>query len=109
MRAGLAQSAAGQSGEAERWLRAAVERTPALDRAWYNLGLLLAQRGQLVDAQQSLAQAERLRPSSTDYAYARATVLWRLGDQSGARAAAQRVLARQPEHAGALEIVRRSR
>ncbi|MFZ5495559.1 MAG: tetratricopeptide repeat protein [Verrucomicrobiota bacterium] len=90
LQAALAHAEAGQPEAAERLLRAAVERSPGLHRAWYNLGLLLAQRGCLAEAAEALRRAEQAQPRAADYPHALSTVLQRLGDREGARAAAAR-------------------
>jgi predicted CXXCH cytochrome family protein len=106
MRAALAWGEAGRPAEAEQWMRQAVRRDPNFDRAWYNLGLLLAQREQLPDAADALRQAERIRPAESDYPYALATVLTRLRDDAGARAATTRALGLNPRHEGAANLLR---
>jgi tetratricopeptide (TPR) repeat protein len=88
--AGLAFAEGHMLKEAELALSEAVRRDPRFDRAWYNLGLLLAHTGRLQEAVATLQQAEALAPDIADYPYARATVLSQLGDQIGASAAAQR-------------------
>ena len=105
LRAALAFSEAQQPGEAERWLREAVRREPGLDRAWYNLGLLLAGRENLPEAARALEQAQAARPTNADYSYALATVYLRQGDLAGARAAALRTLNLNPQHRGAREVL----
>lgn len=106
LRAGLAYAEAGRMPEAENSFKLAVTRDPKLDRAWYNLGLLLAQGERLPAAIEALSKAELLAPTTVDYPYALATVLVRTGDKAGAREAAQRALHQEPEHAGALQVMR---
>lgn len=105
-RAGLAFAETGQASEAENAFRLAVQCDPKLHRAWYNLGLLLAQQQRLAEATQALEQAERAAPGESDYPYALATVCLRAGDSAGARAAAQRVLRLDPTHEGARQVLR---
>jgi predicted CXXCH cytochrome family protein len=105
MRAGLAWAQAGQVDRAEEWLQQAVQREPELHRAWYNLGLILASREKLPAAADALAHAERLLPGSPDYAYARATVLVRLGDLVGAQECARRTLRLDPQHRDAAALL----
>ena len=105
MRAGQAWAEAGQPDAAEKWFREAVSRTPANDRAWYNLGLYLAGREQLAEAAQALVKAERARPTLADYPYALGTVLARQGDRAGARDAAERALRLDPSHTGAAGLL----
>ncbi|MBI3884552.1 MAG: ammonia-forming cytochrome c nitrite reductase subunit c552 [Opitutae bacterium] len=106
LRAALALAEAGQWDAAEKMFRLAVARDPRFDRAWYNLGLLLAQRERLADAAEALRRAEAAAPAVADYPYALATVLLRAGDPGGARAAAQRALTLAPGHPGARQILR---
>lgn len=105
-RAGLAFAEAQRMQEAENALRIAVRRDASLDRAWYNLGLLEVQKGELESGLESLAKAEAVAPNVPDYPYAAATVHWQLGDREAARAAAQRALAVNPNYAPALQLLR---
>jgi predicted CXXCH cytochrome family protein len=105
-RAGLAFAEAGKMVEAENAFRLAVKCDPALDRAWYNLGLLHAQQGRPAEAVAALRQAEATAPTTADYPFALATVLLRTGDRDGARAAVRRVLQLDPAHAGAQQLWR---
>lgn len=107
LRAGLVYAEASRLSEAENSFRLAVARDPKLDRAWYNLGLLLAQGERLPEAIKVLGTAERLAPTTADYPFALATVLLRAGDRAGAREAALRTLALNPQHEGA-EAIRRT-
>ena len=106
MRAGLAFAEAGQLTEAENSFRLAVRSDPKFHRAWYNLGLLLAQVERLPEAMTALREAEAHGPTVADYPYALATVLIRSGDNAGAREAAQRALRIEPGHPGARQIQR---
>lgn len=103
--AALAYAEAGATPEAERWLRATVQRDPNHDRAWYNLGLLLAQKGDRPAALTTLATAERLNPRSPEYPYAAATVHLQAGRPEDARAAALRALAIDPAYAPARRLL----
>ncbi len=109
LRAALAFSEAQRPADAERWLREAVRREPSLDRAWYNLGLLLAAREELEGAAGALKTAQTLRSTEPDYPYALATVLLRQRDIEGARAAAQRSLSIDPRHEAARQLLRQLR
>ena len=82
-----------------------MQREPELDRAWYNLGLLLAQNGRESDGLAALRRAEELSPATADYPYAAATIRWQTGDREGARAAARRTLAIDPAHSGARALI----
>lgn len=105
-RAGLAFAEAHRPAEAENAFRLAVRCDPALDRAWYNLGLLLANQERLGESAEALRRAEAAAPASADYPYALATVLLRAGDRDGARAAVQRALRIDSAHAGARQVER---
>jgi predicted CXXCH cytochrome family protein len=97
-RAGLAYAEAGLKADAEKALRLSLARDPSRDRAWYNLGLLLAANNRLHDALAALTEAERRAPRLAEYPYAIATLHLRLGDRSAARASALRALAIDPAH-----------
>jgi predicted CXXCH cytochrome family protein len=109
LRAALAYAEAGRPAEAETSLRMAVEREPSLHRAWYNLGLLLAQSQRLPEAAEALARAEQVAPREADYPYALATVRLRQGDRAAAVAAAERVLALDPAYPGARDVLQAAR
>jgi len=103
--AGLEFAGSGNLVSAEKALKEAVLRDPTLDRAWYNLGLLLNQTSNTAEALNALAQAEHAAPSIADYPYAIATILWQKGDHLGARTAAQRALNIDPNLKGAQSIL----
>lgn len=105
MRAALAYAEASRLQEAENAFRYAVRLDPGLDRAWYNLGLLLAHDGRAAEAAEALRRAESLAPAVADYPYALATVLISLGDRNGAALAAERTLRLNPAHQGARQLV----
>jgi predicted CXXCH cytochrome family protein len=104
-KAALAYAEAAQPVQAESWLRITLARDPQLDRAWYNLGLLVAQENRLTEAVESLTKAERIATENFEYSYALATILLRLGDRAGARAAAERAQAINPNHPGTRQIL----
>ena len=81
-----------------------IRRNAGFDRAWYNLGLLLAQTGRGAEALQALGTAERAAPGVADYPYARATILWQQGDRAGAKVAAELALRINPAHPGARQL-----
>lgn len=58
-------AAAGRVDEALANYRGALKRSPALAEVHYNVGVLLARKGEFPAAEKSLAEAERLRPSWT--------------------------------------------
>lgn len=91
--------------DAEFALREALRRDPRHDRAWYNLGLLLAQTSRAVEGISAIESAERFAPNVADYPYARATLLWQRGDRAAAVAAAQRALAIDPSHTLARQLL----
>jgi cytochrome c-type biogenesis protein CcmH/NrfG len=99
--AALAFAGAGKLSDAEFALRETVRRNPRHDRAWYNLGLLLAQTSRGAEAISTLQHAEQIAPNVADYPYARATILWQQSDRAGAVAAARRALEIDPTHTGA--------
>lgn len=107
-RAALAFAGAGKMADAELALRETIRRNPQHDRAWYNLGLLLAQTDRSDDALEALRKAESIAPVTADYPYAAATVLWQRGDRAGAAAAARRALAIDPQHEPARDFLRRT-
>ena len=106
-RAALAFAGAGKLPDAEVALRETVRRNPRQDRAWYNLGLLLAQTQQADAALEALKKAESIAPGVADYAYAEATLLLQRGDRAGAIASARRALASNPQHEASREFLRR--
>ncbi len=108
-RAALAFAEAGQLSDAELAFRLTVDRDPKFDRAWYNLGLLLAKIERFADASAALQTAESIAPGSPDYPYAQATVLLRSGDREGALAAARRALAADPNYTPARELLQSRR
>lgn len=103
--AALAFAGARRLNDAELALRETLRRNAAFDRAWYNLGLLLAQTGRGAEAIQALETAERAAPAVADYPYARATILWQQGDRNAARAAAEKALRINPAHPAARQLV----
>ncbi|PTY00116.1 tetratricopeptide repeat protein [Opitutus sp. ER46] len=104
--AALTFAASNRLPDAELALREAVRRDAMLHRAWYNLGLLLAQTGRAAEGITALERAEHAAPDVADYPYARATILWGQGQPEAARAAARRALAIDPAYAPARELAR---
>ncbi|WP_322889865.1 MULTISPECIES: tetratricopeptide repeat protein [unclassified Yoonia] len=47
----------GRLGQAERWLRRAVEEDPTFPPAWNNLGVILMERGQVGEASEAFRRA----------------------------------------------------
>jgi tetratricopeptide (TPR) repeat protein len=64
--------------------RSAVKTDPHLWEARYNLGVLLAEQGELAPAEKQLAEAIKLAPNAEDVVVALAEVRRRRGDASGA-------------------------
>jgi len=106
-RAGLAYAEAGLLAEAETSFRLALQRNARYDRAWYNLGLLLAQKERLPEAAEALRQAEASAPRVADYPFALATVQLRQNDRAAAEGSARRALASDPNHRGARQFLGR--
>jgi Flp pilus assembly protein TadD len=77
------QGASDKSG-AIKLLRDAVKIDPNLWEARYNLGVLLAQTGDLTDAETELAAAHKLAPNAEDVVVALGEVRRRLRDPKGA-------------------------
>ncbi len=110
-RAALAYAEGGHLTEAENALRESVRRDPQLDRAWYNLGLLLAQKEKLAEAQEALQKAESAALARgervADYPYALATLLLRGERKEEGLAAAKRALEYDPNYAPARQLIQR--
>jgi len=101
----LAWADAGNLVRAEAMLREAVRRDPGMARAWYNLGLLLAQTGRAGAALAALATAEDADDQDAAIPYALATVLAQSNRTDEAVAATQRALAVDPNHQPARELL----
>ncbi|MEM8537495.1 MAG: tetratricopeptide repeat protein [Pseudomonadota bacterium] len=54
---GSANLSLGRLGQAERWLRRAVEEDPTFPPAWNNLGVILMERGQIGEASEVFRRA----------------------------------------------------
>ena len=78
-------------------LRDAVTADPGLWEAHYNLGVLLADKGDLKAAEHELAQAAKLAPNAEDVAVALAEVRGRQGDAGGAIDALQPFVKLNPD------------
>ncbi len=80
------QSAKDPSGKDRgiQLLRDALSADPGLWEAHYNLGVLLADKGDLKAAERELAQAEKLAPNAEDVVVALGEVRRRQGDADGA-------------------------
>jgi len=93
------QSAKDPSGKerAIQLLRDAVAGDPGLWEAHYNLGVLLADKGDLKAAERELAQGAKLAPNAEDVAVGLAEVRRRQGDASGAIDALQPFVKQYPD------------
>ena len=78
-------------------LRDAVTADPGLWEAHYNLGVLLADKGDLNAAERELSQAAKLAPNAEDVAVALSEVRRRQGDASGAIDALQAFVKQNPD------------
>lgn len=101
----LLHAEAGDLPRTESLLRSVVRTDPQFHRAWYNLGLALAEQDNLDEAIRALTRAEQIAPGTADYPYARATLHLRLGDSDAARDAARLALAIDPDHPEAGRIL----
>jgi tetratricopeptide (TPR) repeat protein len=92
------QSAKEASGKdrAIQLLRDAVAGDPGLWEAHYNLGVLLADKGDLKAAERELAQSAKLAPNAEDVAVGLAEVRRRQGDPGGAIDALQAFVKQYP-------------
>lgn len=93
------QSAKDASGRerAIQLLRDAVAGDPGLWEAHYNLGILLADKGDLSAAERELSQSQKLAPNAEDVALALAEVRRRQGDATGAIDALQPFVKQYPD------------
>ncbi|HYQ29291.1 MAG TPA: tetratricopeptide repeat protein, partial [Polyangiaceae bacterium] len=93
------QSAKDTNGKerAIQLLRDAVAGDPGLWEAHYNLGVLLADKGDLGAAERELSQSAKLAPNAEDVAVALAEVRRRQGDASGAIDALQPFVKQYPD------------
>ena len=78
-------------------LRDAVTADPGLWEAHYNLGVLLADKGDLKAAERELAQAAKLAPNAEDVVVALSEVRRRADDASGAIDALQPFVKQNPD------------
>lgn len=80
----------GRLGEAEQYLRQAVEMDPAFPQGRYKLGLVLEKLERWEESAAELREAARLDPAFPDPHWALGRVLRRTGDREGAAAAVAR-------------------
>ncbi len=88
---------AGKSDVAVQHFEKAVARDPEMWEAHYNLGVVLAERGELARAEKELAVSAKLAPDAEDVVVAWAEVRRRQGDAEGAIAALEPFTKRHPE------------
>jgi predicted CXXCH cytochrome family protein len=102
----LAYGEMGKQAETEKYLRQVVKVDPTFDRAWYNLGLLLAGQERLDESIEAILKAEQVAAGNPDYPFARATIHFRKGEQEQAAEAAIRALQINPNHRPAAQFLR---
>jgi predicted CXXCH cytochrome family protein len=98
------ERASGREAEAEALLRRALALAPDVSEIHYALALTLVRVGRHAEALPELERAAALAPDSPDTAYTLALLLDELGDDARAREVVAGVLARWPEHPGALAL-----
>ncbi|MBT7959505.1 MAG: tetratricopeptide repeat protein, partial [Akkermansiaceae bacterium] len=79
---------------------------PANPRAWYNLGLLIAEQNKLNEAIDCIQRAEQLDQNNADFPYARATLHLRKGQKMEAFEACRTVLGIDRNHRNAMQLLR---
>lgn len=97
----------GQKDKAEELLRATVKADTRHDRAWYNLGLLVAEQNKLNEAIDAIRKAEAINPRNPDYPYARATLHLRKGQKMEAFEACRTALGIDRNYRPAINLLRR--
>jgi len=95
-----------QKDQTEKLLRKVVKLNPGHDRAWYNLGLLVAGQDKLDEAINCIYRAEQINTSVPDYPYARATLHLRKGQKMEAFEACRNVLGIDRNYQPALNLLR---
>lgn len=103
--AGLACRGAGEESIGEAYLRRALEIKPDFAIAWYNLGILLHDRGDLVAADEALEKSWRHQPGSMETVFARAVTKFKLGDRGAATAALPTLNRLAPQYAQELRML----
>ncbi len=102
----LTHAELGENATAETLLRHVVKIHPRHDRAWYNLGLLLAGQNKLNKAITCLLKAEQANPREATYPYARATIHLRKGQKLEAFEACRTCLSINRHHHPAIQLLR---
>lgn len=87
-------------------LKKVIKVNPNHERAYYNMGLLLAGQNKLDEAIASIRLAERLNPQIPDYPFARATIHLRKGQKMEAFEACRTVLGIDRNYQPALNLLR---
>ena len=95
-------AAAGRVDEALSCYRRALKKSPALPEAQYNVGVLLARKGDFVEAENSLVQASRLKPEWAQALLALGHLYFRQGRFADAATSFERAAERAPESVEAL-------
>ena len=83
-----------------------MKLSPGHDRAWYNLGLLVAGQDKLDEAINCIYRAEQINTTVPDYPYARATLHLRKGQKMEAFEACRNVLGIDRNYQPALNLLR---
>ncbi|HCC20922.1 MAG TPA: hypothetical protein DEP88_06710 [Verrucomicrobiales bacterium] len=96
----------GQKDKTEELLRVSLKTNPANPRAWYNLGLLIAEQNKLNEAIDCIQRAEQLDQNNADFPYARATLHLRKGQKMEAFEACRTVLGIDRNHRNAMQLLR---
>ncbi len=98
----LALQEQGQTSEAERWYRKAIEQQPGLAEASANLGDLLTRERRFADAVRAYEQALALRPTVAALWQNLGLCLHRMGALARAQASLQRAVELDPGDTGKL-------
>ncbi len=83
--------------EAIKHYRQAVELEPGFVNGWYNLALTLAKAGQFDDALRASDKLMSLTPGQARSVEAAASIKQKAGDEAGARALIEALVAREPK------------
>lgn len=103
--AGIACRGAGAEAAGERYLRMALAIKPDFAKAWYNLGILLHDRGDLVAADEALERSWHYQSGNMDTVFARAVTKLKLGDRETATVALPTLDRLAPQYAQQLRAL----